>query len=193
MHVHIPRVIGDPLLSRLPSIGLREMTLQTLNAEQVISSSDSIGQELDSRHTELIRGLSEGLQRISGQYQLNLCLSKWGYITHRFCIFSNLHLVQWTPCLKGRLQKNIVHYFVNRLTVIIFRRFDKSMYILILVKSYNIYIYDMVIVVSIRVDNILLKMIFLTETCKGWRIKNTTFIYHTGQWLKILYTSRCSI
>jgi hypothetical protein len=40
------------------------------------------------------------------------------------------------------------------------------MYILVLVKIYNIYIYE-VIVVSICVDNILLKMVVLTETCKG--------------------------
>jgi hypothetical protein len=40
------------------------------------------------------------------------------------------------------------------------------MYNLELVKRYNIYVYDMVIVVSICVDNILLKVIVLTETCK---------------------------
>jgi hypothetical protein len=40
------------------------------------------------------------------------------------------------------------------------------MYILVLVRRYNIYIYDMVTVVSICVDNILLKMVVLTETCK---------------------------
>jgi hypothetical protein len=43
----------------------------------------------------------------------------------------------------------------------------KSMYILVLVKKCNIHIYDMVIVVSICFDNILLKMVVLTETCKG--------------------------
>jgi hypothetical protein len=41
------------------------------------------------------------------------------------------------------------------------------MYILVLVKIYNIYINNMVIVVYICVDNILLKMVFLTEICKG--------------------------
>jgi hypothetical protein len=41
------------------------------------------------------------------------------------------------------------------------------MYILVSVKRYNIYIYDMVTVVSIYVDNILLKMVVLTETWKG--------------------------
>jgi hypothetical protein len=41
------------------------------------------------------------------------------------------------------------------------------MYILVLVKRHNIYIYDMAIVVSICVDNILLKMVVLSETCKG--------------------------
>jgi hypothetical protein len=46
----------------------------------------------------------------------------------------------------------------------------------ILVKRYNIYIYDMVIIVSICVDNILLKMVVLTETCIGWKIKNITVI-----------------
>jgi hypothetical protein len=40
----------------------------------------------------------------------------------------------------------------------------------------------------IKVDNILLKMVVLTETCKGWKIKNPTYINHTGQWLRILYT-----
>jgi hypothetical protein len=55
---------------------------------------------------------------------------------------------------------------------------------------HNIYICDMVIVVSICVDNILLKMVVLTETYgyKGWKIKNTNFINHNGRWLKILYT-----
>jgi hypothetical protein len=62
------------------------------------------------------------------------------------------------------------------------------MYMLVLVKIYNIYIYDMVIVVSRCVGNILLKMVFLTETCKGWKIKKTTVINHTGWWLEILYT-----
>jgi hypothetical protein len=60
------------------------------------------------------------------------------------------------------------------------------MYILVLVKRYNIYIYDIVIVVSICVDNILLKMVFLTETCE--KLIYTAFISHTGQWLKTLYT-----
>jgi hypothetical protein len=55
----------------------------------------------------------------------------------------------------------------NRGPVIIIRCFNKSLYILVLVKRYNIYIYDIVIVVSICVDNILLKMVVLTETCKG--------------------------
>jgi hypothetical protein len=58
------------------------------------------------------------------------------------------------------------------------------MYILVLLKRYNIYIYDIVIVVSICVDNILLKMVVFTETCKGWKITNTTFINHTVLWLK---------
>jgi hypothetical protein len=62
------------------------------------------------------------------------------------------------------------------------------MYILALVKRYNIYIYDIVRVVSICVDDILLKMVILTETCKEWKIKSKTFINHTGRWLKILYT-----
>jgi hypothetical protein len=84
-----------------------------------------------------------------------------------------------------RLNINIEHYFDNRLTII-FRCFDKLMFILL--KRCNIYIYDMVIVTSICVDNILLKMVVLTETCKGWKIKNTTFISHTGRWLRIFYT-----
>jgi hypothetical protein len=62
------------------------------------------------------------------------------------------------------------------------------MHILVLDRRYNIYIYDIVILVSICVDNILLKMVVLIETCKGWKIINTTFINHTGRWLKILYT-----
>jgi hypothetical protein len=66
------------------------------------------------------------------------------------------------------------------------------MYILVLVKRYNIYIYEMVIVVPICVDNILLKMVVLTETCKGWKIKNTTFINRTRRRLKILYTLNIS-
>jgi hypothetical protein len=71
---------------------------------------------------------------------------------------------------KGHLQKDIIISF--------------TMLLLQLVKIHNIYIYDMVIVVSI-----LLKMVILTETCKGWKIKkNATFINHTGRWLKILYT-----
>lgn len=61
------------------------------------------------------------------------------------------------------------------------------MYILLLVKIYIIYIYDMVVIVFICVDVILLKMVILTETCKGRKIKNTNFISHTGQWSKILY------
>jgi hypothetical protein len=69
-----------------------------------------------------------------------------------------------------------------------FRYFNISMYILALVDRYTIYIYDLAVVVSIRVDNILLKTVVLTETCKGWKIKNTTFISHTERWLKILYT-----
>jgi hypothetical protein len=36
---------------------------------------------------------------------------------------------------------------------------NKLMYNLVLVKRYKIYIYDIVIVVSIRVDKILLKMV----------------------------------
>jgi hypothetical protein len=40
------------------------------------------------------------------------------------------------------------------------------MYILVLVRRYNIYIYEVVIVVSICVDNILLKTLVLTEACK---------------------------
>jgi hypothetical protein len=59
------------------------------------------------------------------------------------------------------------------------------MYILVLVKRYNIYIYDMVIVVSICVDNILLEMIILTETCKGCKLKKN-FINHTGRWLQTI-------
>jgi hypothetical protein len=58
--------------------------------------------------------------------------------------------------------------------------------------SYNIFIYDMVLLVSICVDNILLKMVVLTETCKAWKIKNTTFINHTGRWLKnFMYNLNC--
>jgi hypothetical protein len=41
------------------------------------------------------------------------------------------------------------------------------MYFLILVKWYNIYINDIVIVVSKNVDNVLLKMVDPTETCQG--------------------------
>jgi hypothetical protein len=41
------------------------------------------------------------------------------------------------------------------------------LYILVFVKRCNVYIYDIVIIVSICVDNILLKMVVLTETCKG--------------------------
>jgi hypothetical protein len=48
-----------------------------------------------------------------------------------------------------------------------FRCFNKSMYILVSVKRYNNYIYDIVIVVSIYFDNVLLKMVVLNETCKG--------------------------
>jgi hypothetical protein len=62
------------------------------------------------------------------------------------------------------------------------------MYILVLAKRYNIYIHDIVIAVSICVENIILKMGVLTETCKGWKIKKTTFINHTGRRLKILFT-----
>jgi hypothetical protein len=40
------------------------------------------------------------------------------------------------------------------------------MYILVLVKRYNIYIYDMATLVPICVDTILLKMVVLTKTCK---------------------------
>jgi hypothetical protein len=93
----------------------------------------------------------------------------------------------------SRLKKNIVHYFVNRLSVIIVRCFNKSMYILAVVKIYNISIYDIVIAVSTCVDNIFLKMVVLTETCKGWTIKNTAFINHIGWWLKILYSEISSI
>jgi hypothetical protein len=45
------------------------------------------------------------------------------------------------------------------------------MYILVLVKRYNIYIYDIVITVSICVNSILLKMVVLTETCKDEKLK----------------------
>jgi hypothetical protein len=82
-----------------------------------------------------------------------------------------------------------VSLFCKQINCNNFRYFNKSMYILVLVKRYNIYIYYMVIVVSVYVDNILLKMVVLTETCKGWKIKNTTFINHSERWLKILYTS----
>jgi hypothetical protein len=60
---------------------------------------------------------------------------------------------------RGVHDTTIGHYFVNRLIVTIFRYFSKLMYSLVLVKQHNIYIYDIVIVVSIRVDKILLKMI----------------------------------
>jgi hypothetical protein len=64
----------------------------------------------------------------------------------------------------------IGHYFVNRLIVTIFRCFNKLMYILVPVKRYNIYIYDIVIVVSIRVVKILLKMVVFDRNIQ--RVKN---------------------
>jgi hypothetical protein len=49
-----------------------------------------------------------------------------------------------------------------------------------LVKRYNIYINNIVIVLSINVDDVLLKMVDPTETYQGWKIKNNNFYYHTG-------------
>jgi hypothetical protein len=48
-------------------------------------------------------------------------------------------------------------------------------------KMYNIYINNIVIVVSINVDDVLLMTADLTETCQGWKIKNNNFYHHTGR------------
>jgi hypothetical protein len=77
-------------------------------------------------------------------------------------------------------------YFVNRLLIISCKCFNKFMYFLILVKLYNFYINDIVIVVSKNVDNVLLKMVDPTETCQGWIIKN-----HTGWcWKSFIFLSK---
>jgi hypothetical protein len=41
------------------------------------------------------------------------------------------------------------------------------MFFLMLVKSYNIYVNNIVMVVSINVDDVLLKTVDPTETCEG--------------------------
>jgi hypothetical protein len=49
-----------------------------------------------------------------------------------------------------------------------------------LVERYNIYINNIVMVVSINPDDVLLKTVDPTETCEGWKIKNN-FYHDTGR------------
>jgi hypothetical protein len=69
-------------------------------------------------------------------------------------------------------------YFVNRLVITNCKCFNKFMFFLMLVKRCNIYISNIVMVVSINVDDVLLKMVDPTETC---HLKATAFINHTGR------------
>jgi hypothetical protein len=82
-----------------------------------------------------------------------------------------------------RFEQTLNNNLLDVLIVVILRYFNKSMYILVLTKGCS---YPWLCNSGfLCIDGVLLRMVVLTETCKGWRIKkNTVFISHTGQWLQ---------